>query len=153
MPIKAPPVTTKRIVRTIALIDDDNDDEYFLRRVLKKAQIGSRVLRFHDGKEGIDYFDREGRYSDRSIYPDCDLVLLDINMPLVTGFDVLEWLRLHPLTPGPCLIVMLTSSSDPRDQEKALRLGAGEFATKPPSTALFEELAEKYSLQWQFQPE
>jgi CheY-like chemotaxis protein len=150
MPIKPALTAEKRIIRTIALIDDDDDDEYFLRRVLAKARIGCHVLRFLDGKEGIDYFHREGRFEDRVAYPECDLVLLDINMPVANGFDVLNWLRLHPPTPEPALIVMLSSSSNPKDVSDALRLGAKEYATKPPTTGMFEELAEKYSAQWEF---
>jgi DNA-binding response OmpR family regulator len=151
VPIHAPIPGSGKIVRTIALIDDDNDDEFFLKRALKKAEIGSGLLRFHDGQQGIDYFARKGRYADKGKYPDAQLVFLDINMPEASGFDVLKWLHANQLNPSPFVVVMLTSSDNPRDRQEAQRLGALDYAIKPPSPALFDELAEKYSLHWQFQ--
>jgi CheY-like chemotaxis protein len=151
VPFAHPTSGSGRIIRTIALIDDDNDDEFFLRRVLKKGNIGGNILRFHDGQEGIAYFERQGRYADKKAYPDADLVFLDINMPLATGFDVLRWAQAHPAVLSPCLVVMLTSSSKPKDRSDSIELGVAEYAIKPPTTELFEQLADKYAFHWQFQ--
>jgi CheY-like chemotaxis protein len=137
-----------KTVRTILLIDDSDDDEFLTRRALKKAGVGCNLLRVCDGQDAIDYFGRTGRYADRQVFPDTELVLLDIHMPRISGFEVLQWLQDHPIEPAPFVVVMLSSSQESRDRAKALALGAQGHCAKPPGAELFEALAKDHQMQW-----
>ena len=136
-------------VRTILLVDDSDDDEFLTRRALKKAGFACNLLRLTDGQQAIDYFSRTGPFADLGKYPPTELVFLDINMPRVSGFDVLVWLKQHPVTPAPYIVVMLSSSSESRDRNKAAELGADHYCTKPPGAQLFQELSQQHGFHWQ----
>src|SRR5262249_48425052 len=69
-------------------------------------------------------------YTDRVVYPVPDLLLLDIKMPGTDGFEVLRWIREQPQFAGMC-VVMLTSSDEIRDVNRAYKLGANSFLVKP----------------------
>jgi len=137
-----------KAVRTILLVDDSDDDEFLTRRALKKAGICCGLLRLRDGQDAIDYFGRKGPFADRQAYPETELVLLDIHMPRVSGFEVLKWLKAHKVEPAPFVVVMLSSSQETRDREAALGLGAQTYCAKPPGPELFAELARAHSVQW-----
>jgi CheY-like chemotaxis protein len=83
-----------------------------------------------DGEEAVAYLKGEGRYFDREEYPVPDLLLLDLKMPRMDGFEVLRWIRQQPGL-SPLRVVMLTSSEDIRDVNVAYRLGANSFMVKP----------------------
>lgn len=135
-------------VRTILLVDDSDDDEFLTRRALKKAGYACDVLRVSDGQQAIDYFGRQGEYADRKKYPETQLVFLDIHMPRVSGFDVLNWLREHPVDPPPYVVMMLSSADESRDRLQAAGLGAHNSCAKPPGPQLFAELAERHGFTW-----
>ena len=135
-------------VRTILLVDDSDDDEFLTRRALKKADLACEVLRVSDGQEAINYFSRTGIYADRQKYPETQLVFLDIHMPRVSGFEVLAWLRDHPVDPAPYVIIMLSSANESRDRLQAAALGAHNYCAKPPGPQLFAELAERHGFTW-----
>jgi CheY-like chemotaxis protein len=72
-------------------------------------------------------------------------MFLDLKLPHVNGFEVLEWMRSHAECPRPPVVV-LTSSSQPEDQQRAEALGATLFLTKPPGQAQLREILQKHSL-------
>jgi CheY-like chemotaxis protein len=136
-----------RTVRTVLLIDDSDDDEFFLRRSLAKAGIQANLIRIPGGREAIEYFSRVGAYADTVKYPESDLVFLDINMPSVSGFDVLAWLQTNRPLNAP-FVVVLSSSEEFRDKDQAKKLGARGYATKSSSGNLFTDLAAELGLVW-----
>jgi CheY-like chemotaxis protein len=84
--------------------------------------------RMTDGEETIAYLKGDGKYADRRKYPLPDLLLLDLKMPRLDGFQVLQWLRANPF---PRLVVaVLSGSDDPEQMAQALDLGAHFFHTK-----------------------
>lgn len=89
-----------------------------------------RVRLCADGREAVDLLAGAPPYDDRVAHPLPDLVLLDLIMPRLDGFGVLEWVRRHPdLRQLP--VIVLTSSNNSLDEARALRLGASAFHTKP----------------------
>lgn len=121
------------------LIGEDNEDDVFiLQRALQKAGISNPTHICADGEEVISYLKAEGRYADRQKYDFPRMLLLDLKMPRLTGFDVLRWLGGHP----DCAVIptmVLTSSREPRDIQEAYRLGANAYLVKPAS---FEDLQQ-----------
>lgn len=75
------------------------------------------------------------------------MMLLDLHMPILTGFDVLEWLQCHPFTPKPVLIV-LTASSNPADIERALSLGVAEYRVKPSNSERLVPMLRELHARW-----
>jgi CheY-like chemotaxis protein len=91
-----------------------------------------------NGQEAIAYLKGAGKYSNRDEYPLPDLLLLDLKMPRVNGFEVLQWIRQQPGL-APLRVLVLTSSDQIRDVNEAYRLGANSFLVKPLD---FEDFAQ-----------
>ena len=84
----------------------------------------------HDGREGIAYFEGDPPFESEGERPDPDLVILDLIMPEMDGFEVLGWLKAR-FEPLPFPVVVLTGSEDPDDEDRALALGATDVRRKP----------------------
>ena len=82
-----------------------------------------------DGQEAINYLEGEAAYEDREQYPLPDLMLLDLKMPRLNGFDVLSWLRQQPGLKR-LLVTVLTSSDHPNDINRAYDLGVNSYLVK-----------------------
>src|SRR5262245_18480951 len=80
----------------ILMADDSESDRFFLQRAFHASGVGAYFLGVSDGAEGIGYLKGAGRFADRKTYPFPNVLLLDIKMPVVDGFDVLKWLLAHP---------------------------------------------------------
>jgi CheY-like chemotaxis protein len=98
-----------------------------------------------DGVEAMDYLLNKGRFADAAVYPPPDIMFLDLKLPHVNGFELLEWIRRHAECPQPPVVV-LSSSSQPEDQERAETLGAALFLTKPPAPEQLREAVQKCPL-------
>jgi CheY-like chemotaxis protein len=83
-----------------------------------------------DGEEAIWYLKGEGKFSNRAEYPVPDLLLLDLKMPIMDGFEVLRWVRQQPHLAG-LRVLVLTSSDSLQDVNLAYKLGANSFLVKP----------------------
>jgi CheY-like chemotaxis protein len=110
--------------------DDDADDIALLKRAFLKAGIAVPLNSVRDGQEAIDYLAGENEFSDREKYPFPSLLLLDIKMPRLNGFDVLGWLKSQP-TLKRLPVLMFSSSSLKRDVNHSADLGANAFLQKP----------------------
>jgi CheY-like chemotaxis protein len=115
---------------SVLIVDDDENDFLLVKRVFEKALPDWRVFHAPGGVEAIAYLGGDPPYFDRSRYPLPTIVLLDIKMPLVDGYEVLRWIRAHPELSA-LVTVMLTSSDAIPDAERAYRLGATSFFVKP----------------------
>src|SRR5438552_241695 len=132
--------------RCILLAEDDADDVFLVRRSFRKAGLSHRILDVGDGAIVIDYLSGKPPFDDRARHPFPDLLLLDLKMPKLNGFDVLTWLKGRPdMSSLP--VVVFSSSSVEEDREVALRMGAHEFRTKPSDLddliPLFKSLHER----------
>jgi CheY-like chemotaxis protein len=122
----------------ILIAEDDANDVFLLRRAFQKAGVCQPVVVLRNGQEVVDYLAQQrpaAAHSDRT-FP--ALMFLDLKMPLMDGFDVLAWLRQHPLK-FDLAIVVLTSSNQEKDIRQAQEMGAHEYRVKPQQ---FEDLVE-----------
>jgi CheY-like chemotaxis protein len=127
------------------LIDDDEDDVFFMTRAMKEAGIESTLQVARDGLTAMDYLRRSGEFTDRRKSPTPGLIFLDLKLPKVPGLDVLRWVREQPEF-AKIIIIVLTSSVAPFDLNRALQLGANSVLEKPPTATKILELARAFRL-------
>jgi CheY-like chemotaxis protein len=115
---------------TVLVADDDANDVFFLRRAFQKAGLTCSIVEVPDGERAICYLSGSDGFADRTRFPVPTLLFLDLKMPKVSGFEVLEWLQKHNglLT---IKVVVLSSSNLPGDMQKARSLGAHDYRVKP----------------------
>ncbi len=131
----------------ILMVEDQESDVYLIEWAFKKIGSRHRFIHLLDGQQAVDFFSGEPPYCDRAQYPWPDLVLLDLKMPRLNGFDVLGWIREHPAVPTPDIVV-LTSSDLPADVDRARSLGAADYQVKPASLDGMVQLATELNLSW-----
>ncbi|MDB6095678.1 MAG: two-component system response regulator [Verrucomicrobia bacterium] len=123
---------------TILLVEDEESSAFFFQHVMTKLEMPQSLQVAQDGQEALDYLDGKGRFRDRITFPIPGLIVLDLKMPRVTGFEVLGWIRKQPELRKLIVIVMSTSASD-SDINQAYELGANAYVVKPSG---LDELAE-----------
>jgi len=115
---------------TLLVIEDAREHAILVRVAARRAVPGLDVRVAGDGREGIAYMAGTPPFQDRRSHPTPALIILDLIMPEVDGFAVLEWLREHkPAERVP--VVVLTSSPDPAAEERSMSLGSVAFYRKP----------------------
>jgi CheY-like chemotaxis protein len=119
---------------TILLVEDSPDDAFFFRRALGKTGLKAALHVAADGKEAIDYLTNQGRFYDAARYVRPDVVFIDLKMPEMNGFELLEWIRAQ-FAEMPFRALALTSSDEPQDRKRARDLGAHGYFLKPISPA------------------
>jgi CheY-like chemotaxis protein len=132
---------------TILLVEDNEDDVFLMKRALRVAGISNPLQIVEDGQAAIDYLAGAGAYADRARHPLPMIAFLDLKLPYKTGHDVLEWIRRQPHL-DTLVVIVLTSSNEKVDLERAYTLGANSFVVKPPTTALLQKLVESFKLWW-----
>jgi CheY-like chemotaxis protein len=131
----------------ILLVEDDENDMLFLELALERTGLPARLAVVRDGQEAIHYLAGEGAYAERWANPLPDLVLLDVKMPKLDGFDVLTWLRAQPrFLQLP--VVILSSSAEIPDLERARILGADEYRVKPPDFERLVQIVQELHVRW-----
>ena len=127
----------------ILLVEDDLNDVALLKRAFSKRHPVDWVQVVNNGLDAMSYLEGSGRFRDRTRFPLPDLLLLDLTLPGISGFEVLEWLRtasqFHSLP-----VIVLTASSAIRDAQQAYRLGANSFITKPIDSDSLETIFERF---------
>ncbi|MEM9400501.1 MAG: response regulator [Verrucomicrobiota bacterium] len=128
----------------ILLVDDNEDDVFFVKKAFKHARLVNVLTVLSDGEQAIQYLKKEEPYAD-SVMP--DLILLDINMPKVNGFEVLEYIKSqkHLLS---LPVVMLTTSERDEDIIKSYESGACSYIQKPVDFNKMVEVAERFEFYW-----
>lgn len=133
--------------RTVLLAEDDENDAFLLRLAFEKAQLGHALIHMLDGQDVLDYLSKCGAETPgAAACPRPDLLILDIKMPRLTGFDVLSWLRARPQFQFP--VVVLSSSEREDDKVKARELGAVAYHVKPGEHNELVQLARQMDQQW-----
>ena len=119
-------------VKVILLVEDSPDDVFFFRRALAKSGAQATLYVAEDGVEAMNYIANQGRFADRQMFPPPEIVFLDLKLPHMNGFEFLQWFRQNrPNSPIP--IVVLSSSDETKDRERARILGVAAFHLKPPT--------------------
>lgn len=133
--------------RFILLVEDNPDDEELTLISLKKSGVLNKVSVVRDGEEALEFLFAEGAYGDRDPDDLPAVVLLDLKLPKLGGFDVLHKVRANPLTS--CIpVVILTSSSEEEDVVASYKLGANSFIRKPVEFDRFADAVRQLGLYW-----
>ncbi len=115
---------------TILLVEDDPNDVFLIQRAFRKANLANPIQVMNDGEAAVQYLSGQEPYADRDRYPLPMLMLLDLKLPRRSGLEVLEWLKQQPkLKRLP--VVVLTSSREHTDLNRAYDLGANSYLVKP----------------------
>jgi CheY-like chemotaxis protein len=131
----------------VLYVEDDENDVFFMRWAFEQARIHAQLKVARNGKEATDYLAGRGPFADRSENPLPCVIILDLNLPLMSGFDVLQWAREQAdLKSLP--VVIFTSSDQPQDREKAEQLHADEFVTKPSNPQGLTEFVRHFKERW-----
>jgi two-component system response regulator len=131
--------------KVILLVEDNPDDEALVMRSLRKANIANEVVIAHDGVEAIEYLYSPETANDPGRLP--ALVLLDLKMPRLGGFEVLERIRAEASTRF-LPVVILTSSSEDEDMARSYMGGANSYVRKPVDFTEFANAVQKLGIYW-----
>lgn len=131
----------------ILLVEDNPNDEELTKRAFKKNNIGNELVVVRDGAEALEFLFCTGQYTDRDPNDKPELVLMDINLPKLSGLDVLRRIRadenLRLLS-----VVILTSSKEDRDIIEGYKLGANSYVRKPVDFLEFADAIRQLGLYW-----
>ncbi len=133
--------------RLALLVEDNEDDVILLQRTVRKAALPLTLFHVDDGQRATHYLAGTGEFSDRARHPLPTLVLLDLKLPLRHGLDILQWARARREL-DPVCIVVLTSSAEPTDVERACAYGANCYLTKTVAAETLVELLAAMDAAW-----
>ena len=136
--------------KIILVVDDDENDVFFLRRAFAKAGLLHTIIHVSDGQKAIEYLLGDGPDADRKSNPFPDLVLLDLKMPKTDGFDVLATLQSLPEVDLP--IIAFSTSSLAVDVQMAKKLGARDYVVKPVDQDEMLKVALLFHEHWLSEP-
>ena len=133
--------------KVILLVEDNADDEVLTLRALKKNNIRNEVVIARDGSEALDYLFGTGVHADRDLKVMPQIILLDLKLPKVDGFEVLHRVRSNEATKL-LPVVILTTSNEDQDRIRGYGLGANSFVRKPVEFDKFIEAVRQLGLYW-----
>jgi CheY-like chemotaxis protein len=131
----------------LLLVEDNPQDLELMLRALAKANLGRELQVARDGAEALDYIFSEGSQADGPRRPMPKLILLDLKLPKVDGFDVLRRVKSDPRTHR-VPIVVLTSSNQPSDIAESYRLGVNSYLVKPVNSDGFAAAVRELGGYW-----
>lgn len=132
----------------VLFAEDSEHDVRAVRRIWEKNAIRNPLIVVKDGRECMDYLFREGRYSGENAPARPGVLILDLNLPMIDGFEILRRIKATPLLRRLPVIVMTTSSRD-EDLIRSYDLGANAFLTKPIGLEKLNEALLRFSLFWE----
>jgi len=131
----------KNKFHSVLLIDDSIPINYFHKIIIEKSGVSLSCVAVNNGQEGLDYLQIKQDAQER--FP--ELIFVDINMPVMNGWEFLEKFRTnHIATLKEVVTVMLTTSINPDDKEKAKKLNVLNYLPKPLTVKVLEDLCESY---------
>ena len=133
--------------RKILLVEDDPDDEALMVRELRRQNIANEIDVVRDGAEALEYLFGTGAYQGRDVSDTPTLMLLDLKLPKVDGFEVLRRVRADERTKLMSVVVM-TSSDEQKDKVESYSLGANSYVRKPIAFDEFREAVRQLHLYW-----
>ncbi len=133
--------------KLILLVEDNPDDEALTLRALKKNNIANQVVVARDGVEALDYLFGTGTHAGRDMNVMPQVILLDLKLPKIDGFEVLRRLRAEERTKL-LPVVILTTSNEEKDRLNSYGLGANSFVRKPVEFGQFIEAVGRLGLYW-----
>lgn len=133
--------------KVLLIVDDDPNDRYLMERTVKLLAPDLKVRTAQDGEDAIAYFDGKGDYANREHFPFPSFVFIDLKMPRVDGFAVLEHLKQHPSW-AVIPVVVFSASCDLDDIQKAFLAGACAYHVKPSTCEEREALCKLLLSYW-----
>lgn len=131
----------------ILLVEDSPDDALLIQRAFRKANLANPVELVRDGEDAVTYLSGAAPYEDRERFPLPVFMLLDLKLPRRSGLEVLAWVREQPaLRRLP--VVVLTSSRESVDVNRAYDLGVNSYLTKPVGFEALIEMVKSVNLYW-----
>jgi two-component system response regulator len=131
----------------ILLVEDSMHDAELTMRALYKNNVAQHILHLKNGAAALDFLFGTGDYTGRNVNNKPKLILLDLKMPKVSGLEVLEKISAHPLTQK-IPVVVLTSSKEHPDVDKAYTLGANSYIVKPVDFEDFRTIVNNLGIYW-----
>jgi len=133
--------------RTILSVEDDDNDRLFLKLALEDVGLGKELQMVFDGKQAIDYLSGQGKFKQGHQSHVPGMVLLDLNLPYVSGFEVLTWMRSQPRFHS-TVVIPLSSSGLAEDIERARKQGADDYLVKPAALEDWRKIGLKLAERW-----
>jgi len=131
----------------ILIVEDNPQDAEFIIRSLKSRNLENNLFHVEDGVEALDFLFCKGKYSDRNILSPPKIVLLDIQLPKLSGLEVLKVLKENDHTKN-IPIVVVTSSREEPDMAEAYKLGANSYVVKPVDFNQFVSAMSNLGIYW-----
>jgi len=131
----------------ILLVEDNDDDAELTLMAFKKHKFANTIVRMRDGAEALDYLFCRGQFISRDITQIPKIILLDLKLPKVSGFEVLKEVKSNDILKSIPVIVM-TSSQEEKDIVRSYELGVNSFITKPVLMEEFTEIVYKLGFYW-----
>ena len=132
---------------TVLLVDDSEDDLMLMKHATEVAGVDNPIVQLRGGQEAIEYLIGSSDYADRERYPIPCLLITDLKMPKIDGFDLLKWMSKRPEFDSIPRIVV-SSSSHERDRKRAVDLGACAYFQKPLHLEDLVELVRHLDVTW-----
>ena len=133
--------------KTILIVEDNPDDVELVLMALQSKHITNKIDVVTDGEQALDYLFCRGEYADRNIEFTPTLILLDLQLPKVSGLNVLKQLRANERTKL-LPVVIFTSSMEEQDMISSYELGANSYIRKPVNADQFEKAIEELGMYW-----
>ncbi len=114
---------------TILLVEDDEGHARLIEKNLRRLNINNKLVKINDGREAINYMFRQGQYVDQGPLPPL-IVLLDINLPSLSGYQILKTIKTDHRTKN-VVVIVVTTTENPVEIERCYSLGCNAYITKP----------------------
>ncbi len=131
----------------ILLVEDSQEDCDMALRALRRERLANNIFIVRDGEQALNFLFCSGAYANRSVDHPPKLVLLDLNLPKVSGLEVLKQVKSDPRT-RLIPIVILTSSKGERDAVASYNLGASSYIQKPLDFSQLAQMVKSTGLYW-----
>jgi two-component system response regulator len=131
----------------ILLVEDNDDDAFFFEKAVQRVGLSIQVDRVVDGSEAVNYLMRQIELCGGASANKPLLVLLDLKLPKMNGFEVLEWIRSHAALQH-LFVSILSSSGEEKDRLRASYLKADAYLVKPVSIQDYYQLVRQLIEEW-----
>jgi len=137
----------KNATPVVLLVDDDRADQEIIKRIAEQGATSARLVIVSSGQDALDYLAKKNKFEGAGDAPTPDLILLDLNMPGLTGLDVLSRIRNDTQTKR-IPVVVLTTSDREADVLQSYERGANTYLTKPVKFEEFVRVVRELDEYW-----
>jgi chemotaxis family two-component system response regulator Rcp1 len=136
-----------KLLRTILLVEDNPADIKITQRALRESELSVELVVVRDGQQAVEYLLRQGTYAHDESWRVPELILLDLNLPRLTGREVLERIRSTPMLRS-VPVVVLTTSRRREDVQEVYAAGANTYIEKPQDFRRFVDVLRTIHGYW-----